>query len=106
VVFSHRTHLEGLRSGFALAGPARLCGGGARSPQWSPLLADAAGLDLGVTDTEEADAVTATVRVTRRHQARPSTVLDDRFRRYLDLVDTYADDTAGCGQRPSPPTPR
>jgi L-xylulokinase len=105
VVFSHRTHLDALRTQFALTGPARLCGGGSRSPQWSQLLADAAGLDLEVTDTDEAgargaaalagvgidwygsiaDAVTATVRVARQHRARASAVLDDRYRRYLDL---------------------
>jgi L-xylulokinase len=106
VVFSHRTHLDALRTQFTLAGPARVCGGGARSPQWSKLLADAVGLDVEITDTDEAgargaaalaglgigwygsipDVVAATVRVARAHQARPSAVLDDRYQRYLDLA--------------------
>lgn len=107
VVFSHRTHLDALQSQFPLAGPARLCGGGARSPQWSQLLADATGLDVEVTDSDEAsargaavlaglgigwyasldEAVDATVRVTRRHEATPSAELDDRYHDHLDLAE-------------------
>jgi len=110
VVFSHRTHLDALRSQFPLAGPARLCGGGARSTQWSQLLADATCLDLEITDSDEAgargaavlaglgigwfasidEAVDATVRVARRHEATPSAELDGRYHAYLDLVDTIA----------------
>jgi L-xylulokinase len=106
VVFNHRTHLDALRERFALAGPARLGGGGARSAVWSQLLADTVGLTCEVVDTEEAGArgaaalagvgagwyaspagaVAATVRVLRRHEPVSSPVLDDRYARYLDLV--------------------
>jgi len=111
VVFSHRTHLDALRSQFPLTGPARLCGGGARSPQWSQLLADATGLDLETTDSDEAtargaavlaglgigwygsldDAVAATVQVVRRHDATPSPELDDRYHEHLDLTEKITD---------------
>jgi L-xylulokinase len=106
VVFSHRTHLDGLRDGFAFSGAARLGGGGARSPQWSQLLADAAELSLEVTDAVEAgargaaalagigigwyatleDAVAATVRITRRHEPNPTAVLRERFEWYGRLA--------------------
>lgn len=106
VVFSHRTHLDALRTQFPITGPARLCGGGARSPQWSQLLADATGLDIETTDSDEAtargaavlaglgigwyaslnEAVDATVRVTRQHEATPSTELDNRYHDHLDLA--------------------
>ncbi|HEY6596071.1 MAG TPA: FGGY-family carbohydrate kinase [Asanoa sp.] len=108
VCFSHRTHLDALRSAFDLAGagPARLCGGGSRSPRWGQLLADVVGLDLEVTDADEAgargaaalagigigwwrdleEAAAATVRVARRHDAHPTPVLESRYRGYLDLV--------------------
>jgi len=117
VVFSHRTHLEGLRTGFAFDRPVRLCGGGARNSQWSQLLADAVGLDLEVTDTDEAgargaaalaglgigwyatlgEAATATVRVTRRHVASTTEALDRRFHRYLELIDALTDEPEPCG---------
>jgi len=106
VVFGHRAHLDALRTRFDL-GPARLAGGGARSPQWSQLLADAAGIAVEVTDTEEAgargaaalaglavgwysdlaEAAGAVARVTRRHEPHPSSVLEDRYRRYLAVLD-------------------
>lgn len=59
VVLNHRWHLDALRSAFALASPARLCGGGAKSPLWTQLLADATGLALEVTDTDEPGALGA-----------------------------------------------
>ncbi|MEJ3750749.1 FGGY-family carbohydrate kinase [Actinomycetes bacterium KLBMP 9797] len=106
VVFSHRTHLDALRSQFPLAGPARLCGGGAHSAQWSQLLADVTGLDIETTDTDEAsargaailaglgidwyasldEAVHATVRNARRHEPNPSAELEDKYHGYLDLA--------------------
>ncbi|HEY7273257.1 MAG TPA: FGGY-family carbohydrate kinase [Actinoplanes sp.] len=111
VVFSHRTHLDELRHGFALSGTARLGGGGARSTQWSQLLADVTELALEVTDAVEAgargaaalagigigwyssleDAVAATVRVTRRHDPRPTAVLRERFEWYGRLVAAMRD---------------
>jgi L-xylulokinase len=106
VVFNHRTHLDALRERFVPTGPARLGGGGSRSPLWSQLLADAAGLAVEITDTDEAgargaaalagiglgwyaspaEATAATVRVVRRHDPNPDPVLEERYRRYRDLV--------------------
>jgi L-xylulokinase len=106
VVFNHRTHPETLGTGFRLAGPVRLCGGGARTPGWSQLLADAVGLPVEVTDTDEAgargaallagvgvggyaslaEASAAAVRVARRHEPQPDAALEERYRRYLALV--------------------
>lgn len=108
VVFNHRTHLDALGQAFALTGPARLAGGGARSPAWSQLLANAIGMAVEVTDTDEAgargaaalagiglgwysspaDAVAATVRVVRRHDPVSDPVLAERYARYLRLVDS------------------
>jgi L-xylulokinase len=114
VVFSHRTHLDALRTRFALSGPARLCGGGARSAPWSQLLADSIGLDVEVTDTDEAgargaaalagigigwyasigEAAATTVRVARRHEARPDAILDERYQRYLELIEALPESAA------------
>jgi L-xylulokinase len=106
VVFNHRAHLDALRERFPLTGAARLGGGGARSPQWSQLLADAVGLAMEVVDTEEAgargaaalagvgagwydspaQAVAETVRVVRRHDPRHDPALRDRYAGYQQLV--------------------
>ena len=108
IVFNHRTHLDALGQAFSLTGPARLAGGGARSPALSQLLADAIGMAVEVTDTDEAgargaaalagiglgwysspaDAVAATVRVVRRHDPVFDPVLAERYKRYLRLVDS------------------
>jgi L-xylulokinase len=108
VVFNHRTHLDALREAFPLSGVARLGGGGARSPEWSQLLADAVGMAVEVTDTEEAgargaaalagiglgwyasleDAAAATVRVVRRHDPAPDPLLDERYLRYRSIVES------------------
>jgi L-xylulokinase len=109
VVFNHRTHLDALREAFTLTGAARLAGGGARSPQWSQLLADVIGMPVEVVDTDEAgargaaalggvglgwyaspsEAVEAGVRVVRRHDPVPDPVLDERYHRYLALVESH-----------------
>jgi len=106
VVFNHRTHLDALGERFPFAGAARLAGGGARSPQWSQLLADAVGLALEVVDTEEAgargsaalagvgagwyatpaEAAAATGRGGRRHDPVPDPSIDERYSRYLELA--------------------
>lgn len=56
VAFTHRAHLEQLRRAFAPDRPLRLCGGGARSPGWSRLLADVVQQTVEVTDAEQAGA--------------------------------------------------
>ncbi|MFG1926571.1 FGGY-family carbohydrate kinase [Cryptosporangium sp. NPDC048952] len=108
VVFNHRWHVSALGSSFPLTGPARLCGGGARSAEWAQLLADALGLPVEVTDATEAGArgaamlagvgvgvysdlgasVDACVRVVRRHE--PSQDLDERYQRYVAVSEALA----------------
>ncbi len=55
IAFTHRVHVDALRDGFA-PHQARLTGGISRSPLFAQLFADALGLPLTVTDTEEAAA--------------------------------------------------
>jgi L-xylulokinase len=94
VAFNHRTHLGGLREEFPIAGPVRVTGGGARSADWTQLLADVLDLPVQVTDAAEAgtrgaallaglgtgayadleDAAQAAVRVTRTQHPRPARV--------------------------------
>lgn len=95
VVFNHRWHTDALAERFPVRyRPARLCGGGSRSPLCSQLLTDALDTTVEVTDATEAgsrgaavlagigakvyadldDAVAATVRVVRTHRPDPSTV--------------------------------
>jgi L-xylulokinase len=116
VVFNHRWHTDALGERFPVRQrPARLCGGGSRSPLWSQMLADALGTPVEVTDATEAgsrgaavlagvgakayadldEAVAATVRVVRAHQPDPSGVdlLDgryDRYRRVAEALDGVA----------------
>lgn len=108
VVLNHRTHLDVLRERFRLDRPVRVCGGGARSPGWTQLLADVVGLPVEVTDSHEAGArgaamlagigagvhpdlpaaVARAVRVVRRQDPRPERTAwhDSRYRRYRGLV--------------------
>ncbi len=55
IAFNHRVHVDALRDGFAPT-EARLTGGISRSPMFAQLFADALGLPLTVTATEEAAA--------------------------------------------------
>lgn len=109
VVHNHRTHMSPLVDRFEPTGPLRVCGGGSRSAAWTQLLADGLRMPAEVTDTEEAgargaamlagigtgvyaslaEAVDRCVRVVRRHQpdARRASALDERHRRYRQLVD-------------------
>jgi L-xylulokinase len=104
VVLGHRWHVEALAERFAVRDrPARLSGGGARSPAWSQLLADALGTTVEVTDATEAGsrgaallaglgtsvypdtaAVAAAVRVVGRYEPDPAGVarLTERYARY------------------------
>ncbi len=112
VVFNHRTHLDALQDAFPLQVPVRVCGGGARSPDWTQLLSDATGLPVETTDAAEAgargaallagtgigayadlgSAVARTVRVLRRQQPRPDAAarLTRRYRRYHAVVSALA----------------
>jgi len=94
IVFNHRTHLDALASAFDLTGAVRLGGGGARSPLWTRLLADAIDRPLEITDTDEpgargaavlagvgagcwssvGEAAAATVQVVRRQEPDPAGV--------------------------------
>lgn len=110
VVFNHRWHTEALGERFAVRQrPARLCGGGSRSPLWSQMLADTLHTTVEVTDVTEAgargaaalagvgakvyadlaEAVAATVRVVRAYHPDQSTAdrLDGRYARYRQVVD-------------------
>lgn len=108
VAFNHRTHLRGLQEVFAIERPVRVCGGGARSTDWTQLLADVLDLPVEVTDATEAgtrgaallagigtgiyadldDAVERTVHVVRQQEPRATRVsyLDDRYAEYLDAA--------------------
>jgi L-xylulokinase len=122
VAFNHRTHLDLLREQFELTRPVRVCGGGARSPGWTQLLADVLDLPVEVTDSAEAGArgaallaglgagvypdldtaVQRAVRVLRRQDPRPGQVRwhRTRYRRYLAAVDALTTRT-DAGTRPS-----
>jgi L-xylulokinase len=114
VVFNHRWHTDALAERFPVRQrPARLCGGGSRSPLWSQMLADALGTPVEVTDATEAgsrgaavlagagakvyadldEAVAATVRVVRAHEPDPSTVerLDAGYARFRRVADALVD---------------
>lgn len=108
VAFNHKTHVDALRDAFEFRGPVRVCGGGARSPEWTQLLADVLDLRVEVTDSNEAGARGAAmlagvgtgqltdfrqaadrwVHVIRGHDPRPSPAhaAADRHRRYLAAV--------------------
>jgi L-xylulokinase len=105
VAFNQRTHLRGLQEVFTIEHPVRVCGGGARSADWTQLLSDVLDLPVEITDAAEAgtrgaallagigtgvyadlgDAVDRTVRVVRHQEPRPSQVAyrDVRYQRYL-----------------------
>lgn len=55
IAFNHRVHVDALRAGFHPT-EARLTGGISRSPLYARIFADALGLPVTVTDTEEAAA--------------------------------------------------
>jgi L-xylulokinase len=112
VAFNHRTHLSGLQEVFAIDRPVRVCGGGARSADWTQLLADVLDLPVEITDAAEAgtrgaallagigigiyadpeEAVDRTVHVTRRQAPRPNQVeyRSQRYQRYLAAVQEEA----------------
>jgi L-xylulokinase len=56
VVFNHRTHIDALRDAFKI-GEGQLTGGASRSRRWAQMFADALGLTVLLTDTEESGAL-------------------------------------------------
>lgn len=88
VATNHRWHCEALAEALPIRGPARVCGGGARSELWCQLLADSIGRPVEVTDSIHAgsrgaamlaglatgvyrdlgDAVARCVRLARTHE--------------------------------------
>ncbi|MEA2142454.1 MAG: L-xylulokinase [Solirubrobacteraceae bacterium] len=58
IAFNHRWHIDDLRSSFPVD-EARLTGGAARSPIWSQIFADSLGLEIIVTEADEAGALGA-----------------------------------------------
>ena len=125
VVLNHRTHLGALAERFPAAGALRVGGGGARSPAWTQLLADAVRRPVEVTDASEAGARGAAllaglgvgtfesldaaaeqaVRVVRRHEPADSraAALDERYARWLDLVAALEPLGSSLGKSPGPP---
>lgn len=108
IVFNHRWHVEALKERFQIEGAVRLCGGGAKNPAWSQLMANALQLTIEVTDAEEAgargaalmagigvgvykgveDAAARAVRITRTHRPDPAwrALLDNRYGSFLHLM--------------------
>lgn len=108
IVFNHRWHVDALRERLPVEGAVRLCGGGAKNPVWSQLMANAIQLPIEVTDAEEAgargaaimagigvgiyqdveDAATKAVRLVRTHHPDKEwqTLLDSRYGQFLRLM--------------------
>ena len=106
VAFSHRLHVDALRTGLSLPTSIRVGGGGARSSTWTQLLADTLDLTVEVTATTEVsalggallagvgtgvfatpEAAAEVVQVARRqHPAADRAGLDDRFAAFTDAV--------------------
>lgn len=109
IAFNHRVHIDALREGFAPS-QARLTGGISRSPLYAQVFADALGLPVTVTDTDEAAAwgaalcagagvglfadPTADPRelglVTYAPDPARSAALQDRYRLHCDLAAALA----------------
>lgn len=123
ICLNHRTHLDALREAFDVVGALRVCGGGARSAVWTQLLADVTGLDVEVTDADEAtargaallagvgagvfadldDAAARAVHVVRRQSpdAARGAVLQQRFDRYRSVVAALSDAGEPAGTAPA-----
>lgn len=104
IAFNHRVHVDALRDGFH-PHEARLTGGISRSPLYAQVFADALGLPVTVTDTDEAAAWGAALcagagiglfaspttdprdlsLTTYTPDPALRTALDDRFRLHCDL---------------------
>jgi L-xylulokinase len=112
VVFNHRTHVDALRDAFGIT-EGRLTGGAVRSRRWSQMFADALGVTVLITDSEESgalgtamcaavgtgmhgsleEAAAASVRVTERLE--PDAVsheqLEAKYAHYRRVIDALAD---------------
>lgn len=110
VVFSHRWHMDALASRMPVPPPVRVGGGGARSPEWTQMLADSLDLAVEVTESSEVSALGAallagvgiglfedveeaagsTVRVARTHRPRADRqrALGLRYEQYCQAVST------------------
>jgi L-xylulokinase len=107
VVLGHRVHVDALRDGFALSGPARLTGGAARSGVWSQMFADARDMEIEVPDCAETgargaallaalgagvysdlDEAANTVTIARRYcpVAARTSVLNDAYGRFVSAA--------------------
>jgi L-xylulokinase len=111
VTFNHKTHVDALRSAFPVS-EARLSGGGAQSPLWTQLFADALDLPVLTTDAKEAgargaallagvaagiypsldEAVARATRVLRHYEPRTArgAILADAYQAYRSLVEALA----------------
>jgi len=86
IAFNHRVHIDALRDGFAL-NEARMTGGISRNPILAQLFADALGMPVTVTETEEAAAWGAALCAgagvglfaSARHDPRDLSALDHRY---------------------------
>jgi L-xylulokinase len=109
-VFSHRSHMQALRTCRSILSPVRVGGGGARSASWTQMLADSLGSAIEVTEASEVsalgaamlagigvgaygsveDVVAATVRVARGQEpgSARQVELDQRYERYREAVRT------------------
>jgi len=112
IVFSHLTHIEKLRGAGAAFDSARLTGGGARSPVWSQMFADALHLRVEVPDVYETgtrgaalaagvgagiyasfdEAVQKTVSISRVHEpdARRTALYRQRYAHYRAIGQAMA----------------
>jgi len=111
IVFNHRSHIDDLRSKFVIE-RLRITGGGARRPSLVQMFADATGINVDVSSTDEAAAwgtslaagtaiglypspeagAAMTVHVQQSYQAEPAraTQFERRYHLYRRLADTMA----------------
>lgn len=109
IVYGHLNHLDKLRNTGNTIDSAYLCGGGARSPMWSQMFADALEFPIDVPDGQEigargaalsagigvgvykdhVDAVKRAVKIQRHYEPNPNATpfYLDRYREYKRLAE-------------------